>query len=77
METGHNGFRLISGFVVVLVLLATGWGIAQKKPKKPGENPNPAPPCFDAQANRYADCGNGTVTDSWTDRSGSSPRVWL
>lgn len=28
-------------------------------------HPNPDPPCFDNE-NRYADCGNGTVTDSVT-----------
>jgi hypothetical protein len=31
----------------------------------PGPRANPDPPCYDGQS-RYVDCGNGTVTDTWT-----------
>jgi uncharacterized protein DUF1566 len=45
--------------VAALTLLPSVAGVTQAAP------PNPAPPCFD-NANRYVDCGNGTVTDSVT-----------
>jgi hypothetical protein len=70
MKTPHGliGWSLAVITVLSLPALTPGESAAQTPRSSEAVGrlpPNPDPPCFD-NANRYVDCGNGTVTDTAT-----------